>query len=88
MYFAVVAMLLGWWLLLDYTVLLFVALFFLLWFTLVVIRFEERELKALFGEPYEAYARAVPKIFPSLKPSWPAEDGGPQSGKRTAAKGY
>jgi protein-S-isoprenylcysteine O-methyltransferase Ste14 len=70
MYFAVVVLFLGWWLLLDYTFLLFMAVLFLLWFTLVVIRFEERELRALFGEEYSAYARAVPMILPSLKPRW------------------
>ena len=68
LYFAVVVLFLGWWLLLDYTFLLFMALLFLLWFTMVVIRFEEQELRALFGEEYEAYARAVPMILPSLRP--------------------
>lgn len=70
MYFAVVVLLLSGWLLLDYTLLLLMAMLFFLWFTLVVIRFEERELRALFGEEYEAYARAVPMIIPSLRPRW------------------
>jgi protein-S-isoprenylcysteine O-methyltransferase Ste14 len=70
LYFAVIVLLLGWWLLLDYTLLLLMALLFFLWFTVVVIRFEEQELRALFGEEYEAYAEAVPMIFPSLKPRW------------------
>jgi protein-S-isoprenylcysteine O-methyltransferase Ste14 len=43
----VVALFLGWWLLLDFTLLLFMAFLFFLWFHLVVIRFEEKELKAL-----------------------------------------
>ncbi|MCI0519078.1 MAG: isoprenylcysteine carboxylmethyltransferase family protein [Chloroflexi bacterium] len=71
LYFCVVVMLLGWWLLLDITLLLWLALVFFLWFTLVVIRFEERELMEMFEEQYEAYAKAVPMIFPSLKPRWP-----------------
>jgi len=70
LYFAVVVLLLGWWLVLNYTFLLFMALFFFLWFNIVVIRFEEHELRALFGEGYEAYAKLVPRFFPSLKSRW------------------
>jgi protein-S-isoprenylcysteine O-methyltransferase Ste14 len=69
-YFAVVVLVLGWWLLLDYTILLLMALMFFLWFTLVVIRFEEKELKARFGEEYEVYARSVPMFIPSLRSKW------------------
>ena len=68
MYFAVLVMILGWWLVLDYTFILFMFLFFFLWFRFVVTRFEEQELRALFGEEYEAYAREVPRLFPSFKP--------------------
>jgi protein-S-isoprenylcysteine O-methyltransferase Ste14 len=71
MYFAVVVIFLGGWLVLDYTLLLFMAFFFFLWFNLVVIRFEEQELKALYREEYEAYVKAVPRFFPSLKSRWP-----------------
>ena len=67
LYFAVVALFLGWWLVLDYTFLLFMAWLFFLWFNLVVIRFEEKELKDLYGEDYETYAKTVPRFFPSLK---------------------
>jgi protein-S-isoprenylcysteine O-methyltransferase Ste14 len=70
-YFAVVVLWLGWWLLLDYTILLFMALLFHLWFFWVVTRFEERELRALFGKEYDAYARVVPRMLPSWKPKWP-----------------
>jgi len=70
MYFAVVVLWLGWWLLLDYTVLLLMAGLFLLWFLLVVIPVEERELRAMFGRKFDAYARAVPKFVPSLKARW------------------
>jgi protein-S-isoprenylcysteine O-methyltransferase Ste14 len=67
LYFADVLLLLGWWLALDYTFLLFMTIFFFLWFNLVVIRFEEKELKALFGKEYEIYARTVPRFFPLMK---------------------
>ena len=70
-YFAAVIQLLGLWLVLDFTLILLLAIFFFLWFTLVVIRFEELELRALFGKEYEEYARAVPKILPTLRPRWP-----------------
>jgi protein-S-isoprenylcysteine O-methyltransferase Ste14 len=71
MYFAVVILVFGWWLLLDYTFIMFMVPLFFFWFTLVVIRFEERELRELFGEEYEKYTKAVPMIIPSLKPRWP-----------------
>ena len=70
MYFAVVVLVLGWWLTLDYTFLLFIAFCFFLWFNLVVIRFEEKELKALYGEEYDVYAKTVPRFFPSWKRRW------------------
>ena len=70
MYFAVVVLFLGWWLVFDRTFLLFMALFFFLWFNAVVIPFEEKELKALYEEEYKAYAKAVPRFFPSLKCRW------------------
>jgi protein-S-isoprenylcysteine O-methyltransferase Ste14 len=70
MYFAVVVLLLGWWLTLDYTLLLLMAFFFFLWFNLVVVRFEERELRSLYGDEYEVYAKTVPRFFPSWKRRW------------------
>ena len=67
MYFAAVILLLGWWLAIDYTFLLFMALLFFLWFNLAVIRIEEKELKALYNEEFETYAKSVLGFFPSLK---------------------
>jgi len=64
LYSDVVLLLLGWWLLFDYTFLLISTLLLLLWFSCVVTQFEERELKALFGNDYQEYARRVPRIIP------------------------
>jgi len=64
LYSDVVLLVLGWWLLLDYSFLLISALLLLLWFNFVVAPFEERELRALFGDDYARYAERVPKIIP------------------------
>lgn len=65
-YSAVILMLAGWWLLMDFTILLFCAGLMALWFRLVVIPFEERELRALFGTQYEIYAQKTPRFIPSI----------------------
>ncbi len=67
MYFAVVVLVLGWWLVLDYTFVLLMAGLLILWFNLVVIRFEEQELRAVFGEQYESYSKSVPRFIPSFR---------------------
>jgi protein-S-isoprenylcysteine O-methyltransferase Ste14 len=64
LYFDVVLLLLGWWLLLDYSFLLLSALLLFLWLNFVVAPFEEKELRAIFGEDYERYSKRVPKIVP------------------------
>jgi len=64
LYSDVLLMLLGWWLLLDYSFLLISTLLLLLWFEFVVTRFEERELRAIFGDDYHEYAKRVPRIVP------------------------
>lgn len=66
LYLAFVVSLLGWWLALDYTALLSLTALFFLWFNLVVIPFEEKELTALYGETYRAYCAAVPRFIPRL----------------------
>ena len=67
LYLSVFLLLLGWWMLLDYSFLLFAAVFLLLWFKFVVIPFEEKELIAIFGIQYERYAKEVPSLIPLPK---------------------
>jgi deazaflavin-dependent oxidoreductase (nitroreductase family) len=67
LYSGVVLLLVGWWLLLDYSFLLISTILLLLWFNYVVAPFEEKELRAIFGEEYEKYATEVPRIIPFVK---------------------
>jgi len=64
LYSGVLLLLLGWWLLLDFSFILVSTLLLLLWFSFVVAPFEEKELRAMFGEDYERYARRVSRIIP------------------------
>jgi protein-S-isoprenylcysteine O-methyltransferase Ste14 len=67
LYLGVVSLIAGWSLLLDYTFLLMSAIFLFLWFNVVVAPFEERELRAMFGEEYEQYSNEVPRMIPFTK---------------------
>ncbi len=67
LYLGVVVLVLGWWLLLDYSFLVFSAAFLLLWFNFVVAPFEEEELRAIFGEQYAEYSNKVPRMIPFTK---------------------
>jgi len=67
LYSGVVLLVLGWWLLLDHSFLLVSTILLLLWFNFVVAPFEEKELRAIFGEDYELYAKQIPKIIPFTK---------------------
>lgn len=69
LYLGAVSLVLGWWLLLDYSFLLFSAILLLLWFNFVVAHFEEKELRAIFGEQYEQYSKEVPRMIPFAKRS-------------------
>jgi protein-S-isoprenylcysteine O-methyltransferase Ste14 len=66
-YFGASLLLVGLWVLLDYTFLFFGALFLFLWFRFILIPFEEKELLAIFGDQYENYMRQVPSIIPFTK---------------------
>lgn len=67
LYFAVVVLVLGWGLLLDLSFLLFSTVLLLLWFNFALAPFEEKELRAYFGEQYERYAEEVPRMAPLTK---------------------
>jgi protein-S-isoprenylcysteine O-methyltransferase len=67
LYLGEVLLVLGWWLLLDYSFLFISAVLLLLWFNFVVATFEEKELIAIFGEEYAQYSRNVPKLIPFIK---------------------
>jgi protein-S-isoprenylcysteine O-methyltransferase Ste14 len=67
LYFGVVVIVFGWALVGAYTYILVAAAVVLLWFRLVLIPFEERELHALFGEQYARYMDEVPMLFPFTK---------------------
>ncbi|MEM3081393.1 MAG: methyltransferase [Nitrososphaerota archaeon] len=64
LYFGVVLLAFGCWLLLDYSFLAVWAVLLLLWFNFVIASFEEAELKAIFGEQYKHYSNKVPKMIP------------------------
>jgi protein-S-isoprenylcysteine O-methyltransferase Ste14 len=67
LYLGVVLLVLSFWVLLDYTLLLFSAILLLLWFNFVVAPFEEKELRAMFGDHYGQYSREVPRMIPLTK---------------------
>jgi len=64
LYLGAITMFLGWALVTDSTPSLVGVGFVLLWFRLVQIPFEERELGAIFGEQYARYSREVPMLVP------------------------
>jgi protein-S-isoprenylcysteine O-methyltransferase Ste14 len=66
-YFGVVTIVFGLGLLLDYSILLISAIALLSGFRFVVAPFEEKELRALFGEQYQQYSEKVPRIIPFMK---------------------
>ena len=65
MYFGVVVGVFGFCLLRSSATILLWDVALALWFTVVLIPFEERELDALFGESYRAYKKQVPMLFPT-----------------------
>jgi len=71
LYLAALAMVLGWSLANGMPSWFVWSVLMYLWFRLVQIPFEERELVALFGEQYLGYCHTVPMLVPFTKPTRP-----------------
>jgi len=67
LYLGVIVMVFGWALVGGTTYVLLAAIVILLWFWLILIPFEERELRALFGDQYARYMESVPMLIPFTK---------------------
>lgn len=64
LYLSVILAVLGWGLATASSVVLLEALAFALWFALVQIPFEERELRVLYGDQYTRYAARTSMLIP------------------------
>lgn len=67
LYLGAMIMFLGWDIVTGATASLVGFLFIVTWFCLIQIPFEERELRALFGEEYVSYSNNVPMLIPFTK---------------------
>ena len=67
LYLGILVMILGWAMVSNGTFVLVATLALLSWFGLVLIPFEERELKALFEKQWEEYAEETPMLVPFTK---------------------
>jgi protein-S-isoprenylcysteine O-methyltransferase Ste14 len=67
LYFGVILLVFGWGLYSAASYILVAALLLVLWFRLVLIPFEEKELLALFGGQYVKYSEEVPMLVPFTK---------------------
>lgn len=67
LYLGVLLAFLGWAILTNSTSNLLATLVALIWFALVQIPFEEKELRALFGDQFAKYARDTPMLVPFTK---------------------
>jgi protein-S-isoprenylcysteine O-methyltransferase Ste14 len=67
LYFALIVVVFGWALAAESTYVLVWSAVLLLWFRLILIPFEERELRELFGSQYANYVEAVPMLIPFTK---------------------
>lgn len=67
LYLGVIVMVLGWAVMTGTTYLFVSAVVFYLWFGMVLIPFEERELKSLFGQQWVKYSAETPMLIPFAK---------------------
>ncbi len=67
LYFNIILLLVGLWLIFDYTLMLLGSGFLFIWFYFFLENLEERELRLLYGEAYDKYAQDVPKMVPFTK---------------------
>lgn len=67
LYFGVIVMTFGWAVATSSAFFLVGAVLLPLWFLTILIPFEERELRALFGEQYKRYSDEVPMLVPFSK---------------------
>jgi protein-S-isoprenylcysteine O-methyltransferase Ste14 len=67
LYLGVIVMVFGWAVLSTYAFVFVATVALVLWFGFVLIPFEERELRALFREQWEDYARKTPMLVPFIK---------------------
>ena len=64
LYLGAIAIFLGWGLLIGSTASLVGVALIVLWFRMIQIPFEEKELRALFGDQYVRYSKQVPMLIP------------------------
>lgn len=67
LYLGVVGVVAGWAFMTGTTYLFVSAAAFFLWFSLILIPFEERELRLLFGQEWMDYSRRTPMLIPFTK---------------------
>ena len=67
LYLGVIVMVLGWAVLSTSTFVFLGTLILLFWFGAVLIPFEEKELKTLFGDEWVGYAEGTPMLIPFTK---------------------
>jgi protein-S-isoprenylcysteine O-methyltransferase Ste14 len=67
LYFGVIVMVLGWAMLGAHSFVFVATVVLLIWFGLILVPFEERELQALFGEEWREYSEQTPMLIPFTK---------------------